>query len=106
MLISPQARLVAGPGYEWAPTREQRAEFVQTIVETWGSDSPENPLAALLAGSDERQRRAMARLQRLAMSPGAAAAALEMIGETDVRDVLPSVQCPTLVMRPDNDPLP
>jgi class 3 adenylate cyclase len=46
----------------------------------------------------------MARLQRLAMSPGAAAAALETIGETDVRDVLPSVQCPTLVLRQDNDP--
>jgi class 3 adenylate cyclase len=103
VLISPQARLVAGPGYEWAPTREKRAEFVQTIVETWGTHSPENPLAALLAGSDERQRRAMARLQRLAMSPGAAAAALDMIGETDVREVLPSVQCPTLVLRQDDD---
>ena len=42
----------------------------------------------------------MARLQRLAMSPAAAAASLAMIGEIDVRDVLPSVQCPTLVLRP------
>ena len=104
VLVSPQARLVKGPGYEWAPSVEERAEFVQTIVETWGTDSPENPLATLVAGQDERQRRAMARLQRLAMSPGAAAAALAMIGETDVRDVLPSVQCPTLVLRLDNDP--
>ncbi len=104
VLISPQPRLVEGPGYEWAPSVDERAEFVQTIVETWGTDSPDNPLAALIAGPDERQRRAMARLQRLAMSPGAAAAALEMIGETDVRDVLPSVQCPTLVLRLDKDP--
>jgi class 3 adenylate cyclase len=103
-LISPQPRLVQGPGYEWAPTVEERAEFVRAIVETWGTESPDNPLATLVAGSDERQRTAMARLQRLAMSPGAAAEALEMIGETDVRDVLPSVQCPTLVLRLDGDP--
>jgi hypothetical protein len=45
----------------------------------------------------------MARMQRLAMSPAAAAASLEWIGKTDVRDVLPSVQCPTLVLRPEHE---
>ncbi len=101
VLVSPQARLVAGPGYEWAPTVEQRAEFVQTIVETWGTDA--SPLAGVVAGNDDRQRPLMARIQRLAMSPAAAAASLAMIGETDVRDVLPSVQCPALVLRPKDD---
>ncbi len=48
-------------------------------------------------------RRLMARAQRLAMSPAAAAASLEWIGETDVREVLPSVQCPTLVLRPEKE---
>ena len=103
VLVSPQPRLVAGPGYEWAPSVEQRAAIVQAIVESWGTDSPANPLAALVARGDERLRSLMARLQRLAMSPAAAAAALAMIGETDVRDVLPSVQCPTLVMRPEHE---
>lgn len=37
------------------------------------------------------------------MSPAAAAAALKAIGETDVRDVLPIVQCPTLVLRLEGD---
>lgn len=101
VLLSPQPRLVAGPGYEWAPTVEQRASFVQEVVDTWGTDR--SPLADVTAGDDERQRPVMARIQRLAMSPGAAAASLAMIGETDVRDVLPSVQCPTLVLRPEND---
>ena len=57
----------------------------------------------LFAGEDDRLRRLMARIQRLAMSPAAAAASLAMIGETDVRDVLPSVQCPTLVLRPEHE---
>jgi len=103
VLVSPQPRLVAGPGYEWAPSVEQRAAFVQAIVESWGTDSPANPLAVLVGGQDERLRRLMARLQRFAMSPAAAAASLAMIGETDVRDVLPSVQCPTLVLRLEDD---
>jgi len=103
VLVSPQARLVAGPGYEWAPDVEQRAAFVHDIVESWGSDSPANPLAVLVAGQDERQRGLAARLQRFAMSPAGAAASLAMIGETDVRDVLPSVQCPTLVLRLEHD---
>ena len=103
VLVSPQPRLVAGPGYEWAPSIEQRAAFVKDIVEFWGTDSPANPLAALVAGQDERLRRLMARIQRLAMSPAAAAASLAMIGETDVRDVLASVQCPTLVLRPEEE---
>ena len=103
VLISPQPRLVTGPGYEWAPTAEERAVIVREIVESWGTDSPANPLAVLVGGQDERLRRLMARLQRLAMSPAAAAASLAWIGETDVRDVLPSVQCPTLVMRPEHE---
>ena len=103
VLLSPQPRLLAGPGYEWAPSVEERAAIVQAIVESWGTDSPANPLAALVAGQDDRLRSLMARVQRLAMSPAAAAASLAMIGETDVRGVLPSVQCPTLVLRPENE---
>ena len=103
VLVSPQPRLVAGPGYEWAPSVAQRAEIVRAIVESWGADSPSNPLAMLVGGEDEQVRRQMARLQRLAMSPAAAAASLAMIGDTDVRDVLPSVQCPTLVLRPEHE---
>ncbi|MGB2851065.1 MAG: adenylate/guanylate cyclase domain-containing protein [Solirubrobacterales bacterium] len=103
VLISPQPRLVAGPGYEWAPSVEERAQLVEAIVESWGTDSPANPLARVLASGSERGRSLAARIQRLAMSPAAAAAALAAIGETDVRDVLGSVQCPTLVLRLGGD---
>ena len=72
VLVSPQPRLVAGPGSEWAPSVEQRAVLVQDIVGSWGSDSPANPLAALVGGEDHRLRSLMARLQRLAISPAAA----------------------------------
>jgi class 3 adenylate cyclase len=103
VLLAPQPRLVAGAGYEWAPSVAQRAAIVEAIVASWGADLPANPLAALVGGDDDRLRRLMARAQRLAMSPAAAAASLARIGETDVRDVLPSVQCPALVMCLEHD---
>ena len=103
VLVTPQPRLVAGAGYEWAPSAESRAAMVDAIVASWGVASPANPLADIIAGHDEQLRRLTARMQRLAMSPAGAAAALAWIGETDVRDVLPSVQCPTLVLRQEHD---
>ena len=49
------------------------------------------------------QRETWARWQRLASGPAGAAASLALHGETDVRDVLPSVQCQTLVLRPQRE---
>ena len=74
VLISPQPRLVAGPGYEWAPSVEERASFVQDVVQSWGE--PTNRFAVLVGGQDERLRRVIARIERLAMGPAAAAASL------------------------------
>ncbi|MGO9487654.1 MAG: alpha/beta fold hydrolase [Solirubrobacteraceae bacterium] len=98
VLLAPQARLVQGPGYEWAMPAEERRRSQRSVIEHWGEASAANPWMAL-AGSGEQEHRAMARYQRLAAGPGDAAAALELAGQSDVRDVLSSVQCPTLVLR-------
>jgi class 3 adenylate cyclase len=102
VLLVPLPRLVRGRGYEWAQTVEQRNALVDAIVEHWGSSSPQNPWT-FSCGDDEQRRRFVARFQRLSMSPGAAAAALAMAGEVDVRHVLSSIQCPALVLRHDNE---
>ncbi len=102
LLVAPQARLVAGPGYEWALPASQREHAMANVIAHWGQDSPTNPWMQIV-GDEPRERRTMARLQRLAAGPGDAAAALELAGRTDVRDILPSVQCPTLVLRRPDD---
>ena len=102
VLMSPQARLVQGPGYEWALSVETRSALVRAVLDNWGRDSPENPWL-IFGGDDPQERAAMARYQRLAMGPGDAAATLRLAGETDVRDVLGSIQCPTLVLRREHD---
>ncbi len=104
VLITPTPRVVRGPGYEWAQSVEERDAMVQAVVEHWGSSSPEQPWSAF-AGDDEQRRRALARHRRLSMTPDAAAASLAMVGELDVRDALPSVQCPALVLRRAHDAL-
>jgi class 3 adenylate cyclase len=102
VLITPTPRTVRGPGYEWAQSVEERAAWVQAVVEHWGSSSPDQPWGGF-AGQDEQRRRMLARHRRLSTTPDAAAATLAMVGELDVRDALPSVQCPTLVLQRAND---
>jgi class 3 adenylate cyclase len=102
VLITPTPRVVRGPGYEWAQSVEERAAWVQEVIEHWGSSSPEQPWGAF-AGPDEQGRRLLARHRRLSMTPDAAAASLAMVGQLDVRSALPSVQCPTLVLHRGSD---
>jgi class 3 adenylate cyclase len=102
VLITPTPRVVRGPGYEWAQSVEERRKMVQAVVEYWASSSPKQPWGGF-AGQDEQRRRLLARHRRLSMAPDAAAASLAMVGELDVRDALPSVQCPTLVLHRASD---
>ena len=102
VLITPTPRTVRGPGYEWAQSVEERAAWVQAVVDHWASSSPEQPWGAF-AGQDEQLRRLLARNRRLSVTPDAAAASLAAVGRLDVRDALPSVQCPTLVLSRANE---
>src|SRR5437867_2916131 len=48
--------------------------------------------------SDERIRRSWARYERSAATPGSTKAIVRLIYESDVRDVLPAIRVPTLVI--------
>jgi class 3 adenylate cyclase len=102
VLITPTPRTVRGPGYEWAQSVEEREKWTRAVVKHWASSSPEQPWGAF-AGSDQQRHRLLARSRRLSMTPDAAAASLAMVGQLDVRDALPSVQCPTLVLDRANE---
>jgi class 3 adenylate cyclase/pimeloyl-ACP methyl ester carboxylesterase len=97
VLYAPMARAVRAPGYEWASTAERWTERTRAIVARWGQPQVFAWFAPTVA-CDQGLQRWMARYQRLSMGPSTAAAHREVIGETDVRRVLPSVQCPTLIL--------
>ena len=102
VLMNPVPRLTSTPDYPWAHAVEDRAALVASWVDHWGSSAPDNPMLRF-AADDEASRRVFARFQRLAMTPDEAAASLAVASAVDVRHVLPSIQCPTLVLRRSAD---
>jgi class 3 adenylate cyclase len=86
--------------YPWAPTPEAREAEIEWIERTWGD---EMDISSLAPTADEAfKRRAVTYLRRSA-SPGAAVALLRMNSQIDVREVLPTIQVPTLVLQRVDD---
>ena len=86
--------------YPWAPRPDARAAEIESIERAWGG---EMDISTLAPSADEAfKRRAVAYLRRSA-SPGAAVALLRMNTQIDVRDVLPTIRVPTLVLHRTDD---
>lgn len=102
ILYAGMARMTAAPGYEWPGTVAEREARIAEIFEHWG----QGRRFALLAPShadDVAMRRWFAKLERLAASPGTLRLLFDIGGQTDVRDVLPSIQAPTLLLHRRDD---
>jgi class 3 adenylate cyclase len=98
VLYSTFARAEWAPDYSWAWRREERKARMDELVGHWGEGLMASGVAASRAGDPDFMDWA-ARLERLAASPATAERILDLIGEFDVRHVLPSIRVPTLVMR-------
>jgi pimeloyl-ACP methyl ester carboxylesterase len=97
-----------GARFRWVPgtAEEHRQQIVEAMLrrfeEEWGTGSLVE-LFVPSAAADPSFRDWWGRFERLSMSPGAAVEAMRMNYEIDVRDILPSVRVPTLVMRNKGD---
>lgn len=93
------ARTAWATDYEWALTVPEREALVERNVARWGELDNEGlrMLAPSMAG-DPQLADWLARMQRLAASPGEARALLTAANDLDVREALARVQVPTLVM--------
>jgi len=90
------------PDYPWAPTPEERQQFLELIERDWGGEMDISTLAPSLAHDDGFRRRFSTYL-RLSASPGAAIALVRMNTGIDVRDVLPAIRVPTLILHRSGD---
>jgi class 3 adenylate cyclase len=88
--------------YPWAPTPEQRQLFFDAIEFRWGDELGLDSLAPSRLDDPALKRWLEAYIRRSA-SPSAALALARMNTEVDVRDVLPSVRVPALIMHRDGD---
>ncbi len=93
------ARTSWAPDYDWAMTTEQREQGTALATSTWGEQ--DSQLLARLAPSmdgDPTLRAWFARTQRLSASPREAQMIARATAELDVRELLPTISVPTLVM--------
>jgi pimeloyl-ACP methyl ester carboxylesterase len=90
--------------YPWAPTAENREKTARDIERNWGHLRPEDVeyYAPSRLGDDQFVRNLEQYLRRSA-SPGAAAALLRMNSYIDIREVLPTIRVPTLVLHRTGD---
>ena len=97
VLVNSFARLSRAPDYPWGRGPELEEE-VQAVMRTgWGRGVFLDLVAPSRVG-DEGFRRWWARYQRIGASPGTVLSMRKMLGQIDVRDVLPSIRAPTLVL--------
>jgi pimeloyl-ACP methyl ester carboxylesterase len=94
------AKRIWSADYPWAPTPEARRREFEALERNWATRMD---LDQLVPSADEAFKRRLATYFRRSASPGAAVALLRMNTEIDVRDVLPSIQVPTLVLHRTDD---
>ena len=102
VMIGSYARRLRDEDYPWGPTREERDAFCDAIVDEWGGPVGIDERAPSRA-ADPAFREWWASYLRMGASPGAAVALTRMNAEIDIRDVLPSIRVPTLVLHRHGD---
>jgi class 3 adenylate cyclase len=96
------AKRIRSPDYPWAPTREERERWIESLEAGWGGN-PELATVAPSRADDPAFGRWFSAYGRLSVSPGAAVALARMNSDVDIRHVLPSVRVPTLVLHRTGD---
>ncbi len=89
------AKRIWSEDYPWAPRPEERAAEIESVEREWGRID----MSGVAPGATPEMLERLARYCRHSASPGAAAALLRMNTQIDVRDVLPTIRVPTLMLQ-------
>jgi pimeloyl-ACP methyl ester carboxylesterase/DNA-binding winged helix-turn-helix (wHTH) protein len=104
VMVGTYAKRLWDPDYPWGPTHEAREAFYHLIREEWGGPIGLEQRAPSKA-DDPTFRNWWATYLRMGASPGAALALTRMNAEIDIREILPSIRVPTLVLHRRHDRL-
>jgi class 3 adenylate cyclase len=91
------------PDYPWAPPRSEALRRIDDVERRWPASLAEI-VAAGAPSLTEDERVSFARVIRLSVSPGAAAAYMRLTIDADVRGILPTVRVPTLILHQADQP--
>ena len=102
MMAGAYARRAWAPDYPWGMSDAQFQVWINQISTEWGGPIGIEIRAKLML-QDEGFRRWFARYTRMGASPAAAVALVRMIAEIDIREVLPTIRVPTLILHSVGD---
>jgi class 3 adenylate cyclase len=97
VLDNASACVQAKPGYDIGFTAAEMSERRTLFEELWGTGATLDLIASRYA-ADERVRAEWARYERVAATPSAIVAMHDAVAAFDVRELLPNVDKPTLVL--------
>ncbi|MCW3012588.1 MAG: adenylate/guanylate cyclase protein [Solirubrobacterales bacterium] len=104
VLYAGMYRTLADEGYDWARGPEERRAALEDLLAHWGTGHNLERIAPSLA-ADPVTKEWLARMERSSASPRGMRALADAFGTTDVRDLLPTLRVPTLVMHRTDDAL-
>ncbi|HET8772999.1 MAG TPA: alpha/beta fold hydrolase [Thermoanaerobaculia bacterium] len=102
VIIGGYARRLRADDYPWGVAVEDRERFIEALQRDWGGPVGIEERAPSRAG-DPDFRKWWSTYLRMGASPGAAAALTRMNAEIDVRNVLPTIRVPALVIHRSDD---
>jgi DNA-binding SARP family transcriptional activator/pimeloyl-ACP methyl ester carboxylesterase len=102
LLFGAMARGSRAADYPWALHRDGFDVWMQNLVTHWGGPANIETFAPTLQ-HDPSTRAWWSRMLRHAASPASIRAVLAGLRDADVRDCLPTIRCPTLVMHRRGD---
>jgi pimeloyl-ACP methyl ester carboxylesterase/DNA-binding CsgD family transcriptional regulator len=102
VMLGGAARRLRAPDYPLGISLEQFAGYLERVEREWGGPFDVEAFGPSLA-DDPRFRAWWAGYLRRAASPSAAVAAAKLCATTDVRDTLPRITVPTLVLHRSGD---
>ena len=104
VLYGSYAKGIADESYPWAPIQLQVDRGIELIEEDWGKGALIDLYAPSVA-DDPEVLRWWSHYQRVSASPGMATEAARLASEVDIREVLPTIAAPTLVLHRSGDML-
>jgi pimeloyl-ACP methyl ester carboxylesterase len=95
-------RLLKAPDWTWGRSEERGLAGIDKIVDEWGSGASTVALAPSMKNDSEFITR-MGRLERASATPGQARAMFHEGLRLDVRDLLPNIRAPVLILHRTGD---
>src|SRR6266511_2470906 len=102
VLYAPFVRTLEAPDFPWGWTEERWRESYERFVTETGTGEDLERLGPD-AADDDRFKQWWARFERLVASPQQVRELAEILGQIDIRSVLPHIQVPTLVLHRTGD---